>query len=487
MPAEKHLNFTDCSIHTSVKPLLHSKKFTALTDSIRKNNSGNSLLSFSKSGNSRNRIRVAGIFDSELGLEQSSYSAKNLLLDGGISVEGNTDEKFAFGGTFIASNSSFPSYIDSFISKTHVIPGMGPGYTSQNGYSSQYYAGYISYSPNRIFNFQIGKDKHFWGDGYRSLFLSDVSNSIPFLKISTSIWKIQYTSLFTCLKDATAPSHLKKDFLNKYGSFHCLSWNIAKRINIGLFESVVWQGTDPNRVRNFDINYLNPVIFFRPVEYSLGSSDNALIGLSFKIKAAKTQQFYGQVILDEFLLSEVRAMNGWWGNKQGIQLGFKSFDLFTLKNLTFQTEINAVRPYTYAHGSVQQNYANFNQPLAHPLGANFAESVTFLNYSCKKWMFETEFLFARYGKDENGKNYGQNIFESYTTRPHDYGNTFLQGLKTDLVYTKFKLAYYLIPSVNLMAEGGVILREEKNPVSFLNSTIIFIGIKTALLNRYSDF
>jgi len=421
-------------------------------------------------------------------------SAK-LILEKGVALKGNIQDKFSFNGTFIAGNSSFPSYLDTFITATDIVPGMGAAYSSKRGYSYQYYSGYLSYSPNKIFNFQIGKGKHFWGDGYRSLFLSDVSNAYPFMKISATVWKLKYVSLFTWMKDVTNPSHLKKDFLNKYGSFHYLSWNATKRINIALFESIIWQGTDSNRVRSFDVNYLNPVIFFRPVEYSLGSSDNAFLGASFKIKvgARQRQQFYGQLILDEFLLKEVLARfnnpvkSGWWANKQGVQFGFKNFDLFAIKNLTIQTEINAVRPYTYTHGSVQQNYAHYNQPLAHPLGANFTESVTFLNYQYKKWAFETQFLYAIYGKDVNGINYGHNIFASYNTRPNDYGNKFYQGLKTNLLYSKIKIGYYLIPSANLLAEAGIAIRQEKNSASALSSNFVFIGIKTGLINRYSDF
>jgi hypothetical protein len=391
--------------------------------------------------------------------------------------------------------------MDSAIEHSDVVPGIGSAYGSKQGYSYQYYSGYFSYSPNKIFNFQIGKDKHFWGDGYRSLFLSDVSNSFPFLKISATVWKIKYVSLFTMMKDVTA-SPFKNDRKNKYGTFHYLSWNATKRINFALFESIIWQGTDSNRVRNFDVSYMNPVIFYRPVEYSLGSSDNAFLGASFKIKVGEKQhqEFYGQLLLDEFLLKEVLAIfkklahpldhtikYGWWGNKQGVQLGFKSFDLFTVKNLSFQTEINAVRPYTYAHGSVQQNYGNYNQPLAHPMGANFTESVSFLNYRYKKWVAEAEFIDAVYGKDKDGKNYGGNIFESYTSHPNEYGNKFWQGLKTNLVYTRFKVGYYIVPSADLIAEVGIAQRNESNSVEHLSSTIFFIGIKTGLMNRYSDF
>ena len=410
--------------------------------------------------------------------------------------------KLYYSLNFSAAYASFPTYLDTFIKQTGVIPGMGRGYGSDKTYSSQYFAGYLSYSPNKIFNFQAGKDKNFFGDGYRSLFLSDVSAPYPFLKITTNVWKLKYVSLFAALEDVTNTSHLKKDFLHKYGTFHYLSWNVSKRLNFALFESIIWQGTDNNRFRNFDVNYLNPVIFFRPVEYSLGSSDNAFLGGSFKIKVGEKyrQQFYGQLILDEFLLREVLAVfkklahpfdhtiqYGWWANKQGVQLGFKNFDLFGAKDLTFQTEINAVRPYTYSHGSVQQNYAHYNQPLAHPLGANFTESVSFLTYTHKKWLFETEFLYAIYGKDKAGKNYGQNIFESYSTHPNEYGNKFFQGLKTDLTYTKLKIGYYILPSSNMLAEVGFAVRQEKNSVSSLSSNFVFIGIKIDILNRYSDF
>ena len=500
---ERYMNNKNCNVHTSVLPFNNSPEVQAISDSIRqsmKKKSDTLLYALIDDFGYRNPIYITGIFDMYAGYEQAVISGTKTVLGGGLSIEQNLKRKLTLSATFLPGNCSLPSYLDTFAKNSHVVPGMGPAYTSKNGFAYQYCSGYLSYSPNKIFNFQIGKDKNFWGDGYRSLFLSDVSSSYPFLKVSATVWKLKYVSLFTCLKDVTAPSHLKKDFRNKYGTFHYLSWNATCWLNFSVFESVIWQGSDANRTRNFDVNYLNPVIFFRPVEYSLGSSDNAFLGFSFKVKAAEKQQFYGQLLLDEFLLNEVLAVfkkiahpldhsikYGWWGNKQGAQLGFKSFDLFTLKNLSFQTELNAVRPYTYAHGSVQQNYANFNQPLAHPLGANFAESVSFLNYRHKKWIVETEFLYALYGKDENGKNYGQNIFESYTTHPNEYGNKFFQGLKTNLTYTKMKIGYYLIPSADLLVEAGMALRQEKNPASSVSSGFIFIGLRTGILNRYSDF
>ena len=67
----------------------------------------------------------------------------------------------------------------------------------------------------------------------------------------------------------------------------------------------------------FDINYMNPIIFYRPVEYSIGYSrqGNALLGLSLKYKMTSTSHMYGQLVLDEFRLEDFRAQNGAWRNK----------------------------------------------------------------------------------------------------------------------------------------------------------------------------
>ena len=399
--------------------------------------------------------------------------------------------KFAFNLKAYAGKVASSSFTDSTIKATRMIPGIGYAYLSKKDslnpvYAYQYFSGYASYSPNKIFNFQAGCDKHFWGDGYRSLFLSDVAAPYPFLKISTNVWHLSYVSLFTIMKDATNPSGFKKDRLNKYATFHYLGWNATKRLNIGVFESIVWQGADSTRYRGFDVNYLNPVLFFRPTEYSLGSSDNAFLGFSFKLKLFKKQQFYGQLLLDEFLLKEIKAQKGWWGNKQAFQLGLKSFDLFKISKLNFQTEFNYVRPYAYSHASVQQNYGHMNQPLAHPLGANFMESATFINYRHKRFFFEAKCTYAVYGADSSTTDYGKNIFISYVNRPAEYGNFTGQGFQTHLITASLRAAYILDTKNNFKIELGFADRMISSS-STKNIPYVFFGIKTDLCNQYDDY
>ncbi len=474
-----------------------SARVHGLLDGLKKN----------KQNDNKNKstVELAPLLIAETGYQASSPSRLTSDLAIGGSLVCTLGKKISINFKALAGKATFDSHTDSVISKTQVIPGMGYAYRANTDslnpiYAYQYYSGYLSYSPNKIFNVQIGQDKQFWGDGYRSLFLSDVSAPYPYMKITTNIWHLTYVNLYTIMKDVTNPSGFKSDWLNKYATFHYLGWNATKRINIGLFESVVWQGADSSRYRGYDVNYLNPVMFFRPTEYSLGSSDNALIGLSFKVKLFKKQQIYGQLMLDEFVLKEVMAdikhtykndstsKSGWWANKQAFQIGWKSFDLFDIRNLNFQTEYNYVRPYTYSHGSVQQNYGHMDQPLAHPLGANFWEIANFINYRFAKRIFaEMKYVFAVYGADSAGTDYGNNIFISYTNRPADFGNFTTQGFQTKLTTASIRLAYLLAPDIGLKVELGFADRIVQTKYNTTQTPYLFIGLKTDLSNFYNDY
>ena len=96
-----------------------------------------------------------------------------------------------------------------------------------------------------------------------------------------------------------------------------------------IYEAIIWKTNHAPGSSGFDINYLNPVIFYRPLEYSIGYSrkGNALLGFLLKYKLTSNCHFYAQLILDEFRLRDFKSQNGAWTNKYGGQLGFKYFDI----------------------------------------------------------------------------------------------------------------------------------------------------------------
>jgi hypothetical protein len=274
----------------------------------------------------------------------------------------------------------------------------------------------------------------------------------------------------------------------KYSTTHYLSWAISKRVNLSFFDAIVWQATDSlGRYRGFDIQYLNPIIFLRPVEFSVGSPDNALLGLNLSVVVGKHNVLYGQLILDEFKLSEVTAGNGWWGNKQGFQLGFKTYDPFGIENLYLQTEYNWVRPYTYSQRDPLKNYGHYNQPIAHPYGANFWEYLIITEYNYKRLFFNYQFTYSLYGDDPPGMNYGKDIYKDYNTRVSDYGNYIGQGIKTNLIYNEVKVSYLVNPAYNLNITLGYVNRQTITDAGTDMTNYIYFGLRTSLRNLYYDF
>jgi hypothetical protein len=433
-------------------------------------------------------IQVLPIVDLQGGYDMlsSKFVAETF---GGAHAKLNINNDFTFALTAIGGRVTYPVFIDTVVQSTGLIPGLGRAFNNKDGsYSFSNVTGYVSYSPNKIFNFQAGNDKHFVGDGHRSLLLSDFATANPYLGINANIWRIQYNVWYSWLRDFSRYDGSQKSMQNKYGTFHYLSFNALKNLNISFFENVIWQGTDTNRVRTFDVNYLNPIVFYRPQEYSVGSPDNSMMGLNASFKVFKSLKIYAQGVADEFFFKELRKRNGWWANKQGWQFGAKYVNAFKVKGLSLQIEYNQVRPYTYTHGSVQQNYTHYGQALAHPFGANFKEYLAFVSYRANRWMLSFQGVSAVIGMDAFGSNLGQNVFVSYVTRPFEYGHKTTQGNKLKLMQSDIKFTYYAIPQMNLRFELGYIQRSVKDELNYeLQSPYIYFGIKSSIHNFYRDF
>ena len=413
----------------------------------------------------------------------------------GFVIEGDLGKKISFFSSFAENQSIFPDYLDAQIRKNLVVPGQGYArYFKETGFDYAMSSGYVSYRPNKMFAVQFGHGKHFIGDGYRSLLLSDNTFNYPYLRIQTTFWKVQYTNLYTEFQDINyfidngTVNYDVMGYAKKYMSSHYLSINATKKLNISLFESVIWRMNHAPGSSGFDVNYLNPIVMLRPIEFSVGSSGNVLVGLNLKYKLPFSSYLYGQLLLDEFTLEQIKSNNGYWANKFAYQLGYKIFNAFSIDNLTLQTEYNLARPYTYSHWNTQQNYAHYNQPLAHPLGANFSELLLLLNYRWKKFVIDGKIISSKYGSDIKGDpfSYGSNVYVNYIDRPADFGIDMYQGNLTTVNIKIFNISYIVNPKTNLKINLGVTLRDFKNEDEELQTQFINFGIKSDLFNHYYD-
>lgn len=376
-------------------------------------------------------IRPISSLGAEIGFDEgeSLFSSHALL---GVSLAKDLSKSFHFQGALYGGLTDGDQLTGIRPATEGIYSGIGE-FSEVNGRTASIWDGLFAlrFSPSHIFSAEVGRKKHFWGDGYRSLFLSDNAAAYPYLKLQTKVWHLNYTNLFSWQQGMFDINASNPQFEDKFTSTHMLSWNVSPSFNIQVFESIIWQGEDSLSQRGFDVSYLNPIIFYRPVEFASGSADNAIIGMGMSLKVYPSYLLYMQLAFDEFLLSEFRARNGWWGNKYGIQVGVKGFDAFGVEGLYFQSELNLVRPFTYSHGSPLQNYAHLSEPLSHPLGANFYEGLIIAAYDWRGLEFRNQTSYILKGDDIDDMNLGGDIFRSYVDPERIQGNFIGQGMRTE--------------------------------------------------------
>jgi hypothetical protein len=494
---DRYLYSSDNKFHTSVKPYIQWQTNKIVdTDSLYKIESKNKILGHILNKNIINYKKddfsfiADPLFNFEFG-KNDDTSKLSTINTRGVRVEGNIKNNFSFATSFYENQAFFLDHRKDRIMQLRrsVIPGQGLAKSfKEYGYDYAYAEGYISYTTNNnYFNVQFGHGKNFIGDGYRSLLLSDNSFNYPFLKITTDIWNIKYVNMWAQFQDVSERPLFDIGFQKKWGVFHYLDWQATKWLSIGLFESVIWQNQDSTGYRGFDWNYANPVIFYRPVEFSVGSPDNVLMGMTGKITINKNLILYGQMLIDEFKIDSIRSRTGWWGNKYALQGGIKVYDIFKIPKLDIQAEANYVRPYTYSHRSNRQNYGHFNQSLAHPLGSNFQELVCFLRYNYKRVFFEGRFSYAMHGQDTAGLNYGNDVFRPYNDYVSVSGNYIGQALQNYLTYTDLSISYLINYKNNMNVALGINNRRQENKYETINRQMIYFAFRTSLQNFYYDF
>ncbi|MCH4554016.1 gliding motility protein RemB [Aestuariibaculum lutulentum] len=442
------------------------------------------------------------IFDLEVGKDTDADFSSTYNNTRGLRVQGGLGKKFNFFTTVYESQGRFAQYFNDYAESLKafgpdpaIIPGRGIAKRFKtDSYDYPVAEAYLSYAPVDFLNIQFGHGNNFIGDGYRSLLLSDVASPHPFLKLNTQFWKIKYTNTWMWLRDVRPEVTEDGAFLTKYMANHYLSWNVSKRLNLGFFESVMW--TDANN-RGFDINYLNPIIFYRAIEFETGQdAGNAILGASGKYKVNDNINVYSQFVLDEFKLSDVKAGERSWTNKYGYQLGVKYYNAFKVDNLLVQAEYNRIRPYTYSHNTIATNYGHNNQSMAHLWGANFSEFILIGRYHYNRWFANAKLIFGTRGLDFNdgtdNYSYGGDVYRDYDDRPFDKGVEVGQGNKTNVFNGNLQAGYLINPASNLKIFADVTFRDfnpEAETTSTFKSNTVWMnfGIRTDLFNWYFDF
>lgn len=406
----------------------------------------------------------------------------------GLALKSHFGSKLYFSLSAYFEDSTYPNYVSNFTESHGVVPGMGRAYPGELGYNFTRIDALLSYRPFDFLRIEGGLGKHFIGDGYRSFFVSDIASNNPFGRLNLNIWHLNFSATYSSLTHLAPNTGPDWQQAGKYTARHYLSWNATPWLHVGFFESIVWQASDSTYYRGFDAHYANPIQFYRPVEYSIGSADNSLLGFDLSVKIKKRWTIYTQFLLDEFLLREMTSGDGWWANKYAIQLGLKVFEPFSLAKTFLRFEFNLARPFTFSHGSPKQNYAHLGEAIAHPLGANFYEGIVEFNFQIgKRGRIENRIIAYLKGEDPDGENMGGDIFKAYTNPTNVYGNYIGQGDQRKVFLYQLQYSYLLSSENRLKLIGGLQLRNENYKGASAFSTQVFVGLSTTIWNRYYSF
>jgi hypothetical protein len=399
----------------------------------------------------------------------------------GFTARAQVGGKFGFY-TYVTENQErAPAFVNDWFGRYGGFPGVGANKPFKGGPARDYFdaRGGIMFNVAKYLDLQFGYDRAFLGNGYRSLFLSDFGANHLFLNMNLKVWKLNYISRVMEL-NVQYDRGIRGDTVlpRKYMAIHHISFSAPRWLTLGLFSSVVF-----GRANHVEFGYLNPIIFLRPMEMQVGSPDNALMGFDAKVNITKGLQLYGQLLFDEFLLNELKKGEGSWVNKWGLQAGLKYIDVAGVDNLDLQVELNAVRPFTYSHKDTVGNYSHYNLPLAHPLMSNFVETLAILRYQpAPRWYLQGRVTQWVAGTDRGGVNWGNNIFQRYTTRVTDYGFTWGAPDRGRYLNANLWAAYEWRD--NLFFEVNATLR--KSP-QHGNNVMLSAGMRWNIARREFDF
>jgi len=395
-------------------------------------------------------MTIDPLFNGEYGVDSEDNSGRTLYKNTrGVIIRSNIGEKFSFETSLYENQMELPVYLDRYVKANGVVPGQGRvKLFKQSGFDFASSSATITYAPYKFLNLQLGTGKNFVGDGYRSLLLSDYSFNYPYFKITTIFGKkkqFQYTKLNASLSSidrrdlGSTPEAL---FVRKSMSTHYFSWLATKWLNIGFFESTLWQTEDSSGTKPFQFQQLNPIIGINTLTTITDDVNHSNIGINTKIKLPIDLVLYNQFVFD----------GNQYEKTTGYQVGLKYSGI---NNLTLQAEFNQMNnPYNSTFEPALEQFTNYNEPLMHPLGDDFTEMVGIINYKFKRLFIELKSIVASQNKSTN----------QVTT---------LQG----------HLGYLVNPKNNMSLIAGTKLRDD----TFNKTNYIYFGFRTNLRNLYDDF
>jgi hypothetical protein len=425
-------------------------------------------------------ISISPTFNFSYGQDKNDTLTTLFQNTRGFYVEGDIFKNFSFSSSFYENQARFTKYEteyyksvgeyypngNSYKTDNAVIPGAGRTKPFKiGGFDYAYAIGNIIYSPHKKIQLIAGNNAHFIGAGYRSLLLSDNSVNSPYIqtniKLSNKFSYVYMRSKLTNLLRRPIKTSDEAYYEPKGLSVNYLTFKATTKLNISLFEGIIWSKGDSITSKNVNPLFYNPIPTLSSVIESNKQDANSLVGLNIEYCLTNKHRFYQQLAISNFD-----------SKNMGVQVGYRGYNFGNIKNFMLQAEYNYVSKLLYTSQNSRLNYSQCNLPLAHTKGSGFQEFVIRSNYEYERVYIDVKInLYQLEG------------FKKGSLLPISNNNLNQHGR---IQQEQIEIGYRFNRKMNITLFGSYTYREESLkgtiPTKFFN-----IGIKTGLTNHYNDF
>jgi hypothetical protein len=399
----------------------------------------------------------------------------------GYQIDGNLLNNFSFSTSFYENQAIFLPYQTSYYKllgeryptandtiyyvDNAIIPNGGRTKPfKENGFDYAYAIGSIHYQIKPWTRISTGNNAHFIGAGYRSLLLSDNSNSAPYIQTDFKFLKhFSYTYLRSRLMNLyrrPAKSTAESFYQPKAFSVNYLTYS-QNKISLSLFDGAIWSKGSSRTSTKVPFQFYNPIPGINAAFQNDSIIFNHLLGLNLEYLAHKNIRFYGQL-----------AMNNKDIEHLGTQVGFRAFSIFGLIHSQLQMEYNYVPKELYHSSNALLNYTNTNLPLGHTKGSGFEEFTQRFTYEYKRFYIEEKFNYYRLM-----------VFQADALLPYNTSNK----TKGEINILNIELGYRVNKNINTTVFINCLLRNENIGMGDQQTKFIQVGLKSGLINHYNDF
>lgn len=398
----------------------------------------------------------------------------------GFHIEGDLFKNFSFSTSFYENQARYTNYEKAYYLSVGELYPQYQGYSSQNavipgagrtkpfkgdGFDFAYAIGNFVYSVNNKIKVIAGNNSHFIGSGYRSLLLSDNSINAPYFQTNIKIsdkWSFIYmrARLINLMRRPFTTSD-EAYYEPKALSTNYITYKASKKLNISLFEGMIWSKGDSVTSTKVNPLFYNPLPGISEIAITNKNSMSSLIGINSEYLFTEKHRVYSQVAISNFDSKNI-----------GFQIGYRGYNFGTLKNFLLQVEYNNVPSQLYSSSNKRLNYSHYNLPLAHTKGNSFQEFIIRSNYEYQRFYIDVKIIIYKLEGFKSGS-----LLAITKNSVAQIGQ---------LQHEQIEVGYRFNRKMNLTLFGSYVYRNDTSASTAITQ-FFNLGIRTGLINHYNDF